>query len=226
MDIKGKEVILPALSFVSTANAVLYNGGIPVFGDIEEDTLCLDMDNLPTTEKTVCVLPVHFGGMKATSQRKYWEVQDSAHRVERNTDFYHLNISCYSFHPVKNLAMPCGGAIATNADFTYTNKLRDRRWCGITDRVDDKYDVKELGWNYYMNEVSAAIGLVQLKKLDEMNKRRYEIAKRYKEGLLNPHETMPLDKNCSYHLFWKRVRNRDKFRKKMKEAGIETGTHY
>jgi len=109
-DIKGKEVILPALSFVSTANAVLYNGGIPVFADVREDTLCLDFDNLPLTDKTACILPVHFGGMKCKRPfSPYPIVEDSAHRIERNSV---VNISCYSFHPVKNLAMPTGGAIA------------------------------------------------------------------------------------------------------------------
>lgn len=63
-DIKGKEVILPSLSFVSTAHAVLYNGGIPIFADIKEDTLCLDPENVrkKITKKTKIILPVHFGG--------------------------------------------------------------------------------------------------------------------------------------------------------------------
>ncbi len=218
LDIKGKEVILPALSFVSTANAILYNGGIPVFGDVEEDTLCLDNDKLPMTNNTTCVIPVHFGGMKCKIDMNIPQVEDSAHRIERNNDF---DLACYSFHPVKNLAMPTGGAIASNEDL---EPLRARRWCGITDRVDDKYDVKELGWNYYMNEISAAIGLVQLEKLDEMQEKRRLIARKYHAYL--HHIKMPYNQDCSYHLYWIRVKNREQFRKKMLEAGIETGTHY
>ncbi len=227
INIKGKEVILPALSFVSTANVILYNGGIPVFADVDEETLCMDWTNLPITNNTACMIPVHFGGMKCDLHRTNC-IEDSAHRIERDSI---THTTCFSFHPVKNLAMPCGGAIAipTNLqnDMDSTKcrgRLRARRWCGITDRVDDKYDVKELGWNYYMNEISAAIGLVQLEKLDEMNARRVEIADSYSCQLEFP--CMPFSKNCSYHLYWIRVKNRDQFRKKMLEAGIETGTHY
>ena len=216
LDIKGKEVILPSLSFVSTANAILYNGGIPVFADVERKTLCLNPDNVNIRDNTACVLPVHFGGLKAKTDYPII-VEDSAHRIVRNSVD---NISCFSFHPVKNLAMPTGGAIASNQNL---DKLRDRRWCGITDREGSDYDVRELGWNYYMNEISAAIGLVQLRKLDKMNGRRNQIAKRYSEELPN---CMPYDVDCPYHLFWILVEHRDAFRKKMYENGIETGIHY
>src|SRR3990167_436372 len=221
LDIKGKEVILPALSFVSTANAILYNGGIPVFADVEEDTLCLDPLQVYrlSKEKTGCIIQVNFGGMECD---EIWPelpvVADSAHRIERNN---HNEMTCYSFHPVKNLAMPTGGAIAWNGDLS---KLKARRWCGITDRTEVDYDVKEIGWNYYMNEISATIGIEQLKKLDSFNRRKYDIAKRYNEEL--KHTCMPLRKDCSYHLFWLLVDDRKEFRRKMSENGIETGIHY
>jgi len=117
--------------------------------------------------------------------------------------------------------MPTGGAIASNDDLS---ELKARRFCGINDRNEDGYDVKEIGWNYYMNEISAAIGIEQLKKLDDMNIRRINIARDYTYGLET--ECMPYDENCSYHLFWLLVDDRKKFRKKMSEAGIETGIHY
>ena len=199
LDIKGKEVILPSLSFVSTANAILYNGGFPVFADVERDTLCLNPDKVNIRDNTACVLPVHFGGFKAKTDYPV-TIEDSAHRIVKNSVD---NISCFSFHPVKNLAMPTGGAIASNQNL---DELKARRWCGVTDREGSDYDVKELGWNYYMNEVSAAIGLVQLKKLDRMNERRNQIAKRYSEELGN---CMPYDKDCPYHLFWILVEHRD-----------------
>jgi len=219
LDMKGKEVILPALSFVSTANAILYNGGIPVFGDVDPVTLCLDNDKLPITDKTACIIPVHFGGMPwyTTVYHNIPIIEDSAHRIVRNSI---ENISCYSFHPVKNLAMPTGGAIASNEPL---DKLKARRWCGITNRKGSFYDVEELGWNYYMNEISASIGLVQLRKLDKMNLRRNQIAKRYSDEL---DHSMPYCSDCPYHLFWILVKDRNKFRKKMLENGIETGTHY
>ena len=87
------------------------------------------------------------------------------------------------------------------------------------------YDVKEIGWNYYMNEFSAAIGLVQLNKLDKMNKVRQKIAKIYHKEI-NVNHKMPIKDGCSYHFYWIRVRNRKEFMKEMSNVGIETGIHY
>jgi len=230
-DIKGKEVILPSLSFISTANAILYNGGIPVFADIHEDTLCLDgfdvKDKL--TEKTAVISVVHFGGFPCNIVSDFPIIEDAAHasgavwKDEMKVGSH--GITCFSFHPVKNLAMPTGGAIAlNNIDKEDIAKLKARRWCGITDRKGMVYDVKEIGWNYYMNEISAAIGIEQLKKLDSNNQRRFEIAKRYSKELYDPR--MPLVKGCSYHLYWITVGNRKEFIKKMLEHDIEVGIHY
>ena len=76
-----------------------------------------------------------------------------------------------------------------------------------------------------MDEISASIGIEQLKKIQSSNKKRYDIAKRYHEEL-NIDKKMPLDKHSSYHLYWIRVKNREKFMKKMMNSGIETGAHY
>tara|TARA_B100000749_G_scaffold263711_1_gene237526 strand:- start:445 stop:1008 length:564 start_codon:yes stop_codon:yes gene_type:complete len=134
---------------------------------------------------------------------------------------------CFSFHPIKNLAMPTGGLISINDKNHKKSRelLLARRWCGITDRRGTKYDVKEIGNNYYMNEFSAAIGLTQLKKLDKLNSIRRKIAKRYYEEI-KLDTKMPYDKNCSYHLYWILVKNRNKFIKKLSKYKIETGTHY
>jgi len=221
-DIEDKEVILPALSFVSTANAILYNGGIPVFADVLEDTLCLDPKDVDKkfTDNTACIMPVNFGGLECPEY--YYHdtpiVCDSAHRIERGAN---NDMTCYSFHPIKNLATISGGAIAFNGNL---DKLKARRWCGITNRNGDDYEVKELGYNYYMNQISAVMGIEQLKKLGEMGRKRVDIARRYNNRLNMKH--MPFDINCSYHLFWILVDDREKFRKKMYAEGIETGTHY
>ncbi|MGI0004227.1 MAG: DegT/DnrJ/EryC1/StrS family aminotransferase, partial [Candidatus Nitrosotenuis sp.] len=88
-----------------------------------------------------------------------------------------------------------------------------------------KYDVDKMGWNYYMNEFSAAIGLEQLKKLDKTNRIRRQIAKRYADELKIENK-MPFSTNCSYHFYWICVKNRDIFMKKLLSNGIETGIHY
>lgn len=240
-DIKGKEVILPSLSFVSTAHSVVYNGGKPVFVDIDPKTLCIDPQKVAETisNTTSVILPVHFAGMPSdlsklsniAKKNKCMLIEDAAHAsgaVYNNKKIgVHGDLVCFSFHPVKNLAMPTGGLISINHK-KYTeirSTLLSRRWCGITDRKETFYDVKDIGWNYYMNEFSAAIGLIQLKKLDKLNSIRKSIAKRYYKEI-NVDRKMPYDENCSYHFYWILVKNRAKFRKILNDAGIETGTHY
>ena len=239
--IKNKEVILPSLSFVSTAHAIIINGGIPVFVDIEPETMCIDPNEIQKsiTTKTIAILPVHFGGFPCNlkdiqniaKKHNLTIIEDAAHAT--GTTYNNKKIGshgtavCFSFHPVKNLAMPTGGLISINHKNhkQFRKTLLARRWCGITDRIDSEYDVKELGWNYYMNEFSAVIGLAQLKKLDKLNNIRKNIAKFYDKQIDVEHKTA-FNKDCSYHLYWILAKNRKKFREKMCQAGIETGTHY
>ena len=240
-DFKNKEIILPSLTFTATANAVVLNNAKPVFVDVDPNTLCIDVEHIrkAITKNTRAIIPVHFAGMacnldeiiEVCKTHNIQLIEDAAHAVgtkyNKRRIGSHGNAVCFSFHPVKNLAMPTGGLIAINCldNKKIRQKLLARRWCGITDRRNTDYDIKEMGWNYYMNEFSAAIGLVQLKKLDAANKIRQKIAKKYFDKL-NLEEKMPYDSDCSYHFYWIRVKNRKKFRKKMSDAGIETGTHY
>jgi len=228
---RGKEVILPALSFVSTANAVLYMGARPIFADVNPETLCLDQAKVDEaiTGRTACIIPVHFGGMPCILKEKEIPIiEDAAHACGSYTGASriggkHGSAVCFSFNPIKNLAMPTGGAICINKE-RYGKSLRSMRWCGITGREGPYYDVEHLGWNCYMNEISAAIGIEQLKRLDQMNQRRYEIAEVYHANL--EFHSMPLVKGCSYHLYWIRVKHRDQFIQRMNDADIEVGVHY
>ena len=194
-DIKNKEVILPSLSFVSTAHAIIYNGGIPIFVDVEPKTLCIDPEKVEEaiTKKTRIILPVHYAGIpcdldKLNKIKKKFNltiVEDAAHAsgsTYKNKKIgSHGDAVCFSFHPAKNLAMPSGGLIAINGTNIKKSKkiLESKRWVGILNRVGSKYDVTDIGWNYYMNEFSAVIGIEQLKKLESMNLKRKRIAKRY-----------------------------------------------
>ena len=239
-DIKGKEVILPSLSFVSTAHAIMYNGGIPVFVDVNPHTLCIDPEEIKKkiSKKTRCIIPVHFGGMPADikkiqklSNSNIMIIEDAAHACGSEFDGKkigsHGDFVCFSFHPVKNLAMPTGGLISIN-NHNYkkiTEDLKSKRWCGISNRKYADYDVDKIGWNFYMNELSAAIGLVQLQKIKKMNNKRKSIAKIYDKEL-NVSKKIPFTSTCVYHLYWICVRDRNFFRKKLLEKGIETGTHY
>ncbi len=240
-DIKNKEVILPSISFVSTAHAIIYNGGKPIFADIDPLTLNIDPESISDsiTNKTKVILPVHLGGLasnidkiqKICSKSKIFLVEDAAHAA--GSKFHgrkigvHGSAVCFSFHPIKNLAMPTGGAITLNGqkNMGFKNNLQSKRWCGISNRKGTDYDISMLGWNYYMNEFSAAIGLEQLKKLDILNSKRKRMAKRYFNEIMFS-EKMPFDNNCSYHLYWIRVKARSEFMKNMKRNNVETGIHY
>ena len=239
-DVKNKEVILPSLSFVSTAHAVVYNGGKPIFADINPHTLCIDPKEIERniTKKTKAIIVVHLGGLssnifeikKICKKHNLTLIEDAAHAT--GSSFRgkkigtHGDAVCFSFHPVKNLAMPTGGAITlNNKNKKFDSLLRSKRWCGISNRDGQTYDVTNLGWNYYMNEISAAIGIEQLRKLDRLNNYRKKIAKKYYEQI-KLDDKMPFQKECAYHLYWIRVKNREKFMKNMTEEKIETGIHY
>ncbi len=241
LEIRNKEVILPSLSFVSTAHAIVMNGGKPVFVDVNPNTLCLDPTQVKKaiTKKTKVILPVHFGGMPCDldalqticNKNNINLVEDAAHAsgasYKNKMIGGHGMAVCFSFHPVKNLAMLSGGAITFNGNQNKEMKksIESKRWCGIVNRKGMTYDVNQIGWNYYMNEFSAAIGLIQLKKLKKLNKQRQRVAKRYFNEI-NLENKMPLDNGCSYHLYWIKVKNRSKFIYKMNKCGIETGIHY
>ena len=239
-NIKNKEVILPSLSFVSTAHAVMYNGGKPIFADVDPITLNIDPTSIldKISKNTKVILPVHFGGLscdlnfiqKLCKDSDIFLIEDAAHATgslyKGKKIGTHGSIVCFSFHPVKNLAMPAGGALSLNGKNSehFAKSIRSLRWCGISDRKGVDYDVSRLGWNYYMNEVSAAIGLEQLKKLDNLISIKRNIAKRYSDELSA--EKMPFDEDCSYHMFWIRIKKRRQFMQKMTQIGIETGIHY
>jgi dTDP-4-amino-4,6-dideoxygalactose transaminase len=241
LSLKGFEVIVPSLSFVSTAHAVSYAGGKIVFADVNPSTLCLDPYDVvrKLTKKTKAIIPVHFGGLSCdldtlkniANSNDLSIIEDAAHAT--GTSYKgkkigsHGDLVCFSFHPVKNLAMPSGGLISINMKNPQNlrNTLLSRRWCGISDRKDTNYDIKELGWNFYMNEFSAAIGLAQLSKLDQMNQYRKNIAYKYYREI-NSENKMPFTTDCSYHFYWILTKSRNKIRKKLHDMGIETGTHY
>lgn len=240
-DIKNKEVLVPSLTFVSSVSSIIYNGGKPIFVDVDPETLCADIIDIERkiTRKTGAIIIVDFAGMpsnitnikKIAKEYNIPVIEDAAHSAGAIYDGKkigsHLDAVCFSFHPVKNLAMPTGGAICINGKNSDKMKkiLQSLRWCGIENRREYNYDIGRLGWNYYMNEISAAIGLIQLKKLDIANKIRKSISKRYFNELKIKNK-MPYSENCVYHFYWIRVKNRSKFMKKMAENGIQTGIHY
>ena len=239
MDIKNKEVIIPSLCHVSVAHAVVLNGGKPVFVDVDPKTLCVNTNLIKKaiTKKTKVVVAVHFGGFPCNideisdicKKYKIKLIEDAAlaagSSYKNKKIGSHSDIVCFSFHPVKIMASPKGGAITLNGK--NSNKLKkillSLRNSGISH--DDHNSVTRVGWNCYMNEFSAAICLEQLKKINKMISLRFQIAKKY-HSKINIENKMPLDKNCSYNFYWIFVKNPKAFIKKMNENNVEIGTYH
>jgi len=191
------EVIVPTMTFVSTAHVVAYNLAKPIFVDVDESTLSLDIEDVKrkVTVNTKAVIPVHFAGRPIEFDRLAEAVpgipivEDAAHAagaLYRGRRCGSLGaIGCFSFHAIKNLAMGDGGAITLN-DESYCNRAKRLRWLGIDkstwDRTEvDKsywwqYMVDEIGLKCHMNDIAASIGLVQLRKLEALNGRRREMS--------------------------------------------------
>jgi perosamine synthetase len=253
LEIDGMEVITTPMTFVSTNHAILYNHGIPVFTDIEPDTLNINPIEIKKniTPKTKAIVVVHYGGhscdmdqiLEAAKGKNIRVVEDAAHGCGGEYKAQKLgsigDIACFSFHAVKNMSTGEGGMITTDDPELY-GRLLKLRWMGISkdtwsrEEKDKKYSwyytVEELGFKCHMNDIPAAIGLVQLKKLDQMNQRRKEISERYNQGLngLKWLETPAVKSYAkpSYHNYVIKAEKRDQLNIYLQEKGISTGVHY
>lgn len=195
-DIKDKEVIVPTNTFLATSNAVLYSGGIPVLADISSDSLCLDPIDFQRriTSKTKGVIVVHVGGMPCPDidtiqsickEYNLFLLEDVAHAHGGLIDDRKAgslgNAGCYSFYPTKVMTTCTGGMITTDDDILaeYAISLRHHGvGSGLTDIVN-------LGNDWLMDEISALLGLYQLKALESNIARRISIAGKYADGLDN-----------------------------------------
>ena len=248
----GDEVIVPTITFVSTAHVVMYNLAIPIFVDVDEKTMNLDLEDVKRkiSSRTKAIMPVHYSG-RPIDMDGLKEIagdipiiEDAAHACGATYKGRHCgslsDIGCFSFHAVKNLSMGDGGAITLNNP-EIAERARKLRWLGINKGTWDrtelgktywwKYFVEEIGLKCHMNDLMAAIGLVQLKKLEEMNKRRLEIAIKYTNAFkdLELVITPPMDDEIyrsSWHIYWIRIPRRDDFTVFLKDAEIITGVHY
>jgi perosamine synthetase len=248
----GDEVIVPTMTFVSTGHCVVYNLAAPIFADIDEDTLNIDIEDVARriSPRTKAIIPVHYSG-RPVDMDKLKEVagnipiiEDCAHacgsRYKGESVGGLGNIGCFSFHAVKNLAMGEGGAITLN-DEAMAHRARKNRWLGIDKGTWDRtaidksywweYSVDEIGLKSHLNDIAAAIGLVQLKKLERSNARRKEIVNLYRDGLkdLEYIEMPPEDGGdyiSSWHLCEIKAHHRDRLSVYLKDKGINTGVHY
>jgi dTDP-4-amino-4,6-dideoxygalactose transaminase len=235
----GDEVITVSMTFVATVAAILYAGATPVFVDIDKATWTMAADQIEAaiTPKTKAILPVHLHGrladMTAISaiarKHKLWLIEDAAQahgatRGGRRAGTFG-DIACFSFYPGKNLgACGEGGAIVTDrSDFAETiRSLRDWGQAG-------KYNHVRHGFNYRMDTIQAVALSVKLRKLDEWTNGRRRVAALY-DRLLGESRFQrpapPIDQDHVYHVYAVRVRDRERVKTALQEAGIATGIHY
>lgn len=257
----GDEVIVPSLTFVSTAHVVMYVGARPVFADVESDTLCLSSEDVARkiTARTRAVIPVHYGGHPCDMEllrhliasRGITLIEDAAHACGAVYQGYRIGsispFTCFSFHAVKNLATGDGGMITTN-DSEAATRLRRLRWMGITKDTWDRletlsesgkkaqksygwyYKIPELGYKCHMNDITAALGLVQLGKLEAANKNRRKLATIYTERLSAlPGIECPIVRSgmiTAQHNYVIRCDQRDELHLYLREHNISSGVHY
>jgi len=251
LNITSGEILVPAITFISTALAADYNNCTPVFVDVNEDTLTMDIEDLKRkiTKKSKAIIPVHYGGHpcdmdeinQIAKEHNLFVIEDAAHASGAEYKGKKVgslaDMAVFSFHPVKNLATGDGGMITTN-DEEVNKRLRKLRWCGINKDTFTRegksyswyYEIDELGYKFHMNDINAAIGLAQLAKLDNFNNRRREIFEKYNTELKNIVQT-PIEKEhikSAIHNYAIKVpeEKRDALMDFLAQKGISTGVHY
>lgn len=255
---KGKKILVPSMTFSATASAILYEGLIPVFVDSNIKTLGMDLTDLMNKydEDCVAVMPVHFCGHPVEMDKLVpWArdkglkiIEDCAHTSGSLYKGKPLggwgDIGCFSFEEKKLMTTGDGGMIVSNNEDLLSD-VKAMRWVGIDkdnwktaqsyldvnkDAYHWFYELNILGYKYNMNDLAASIGLVQLKKLPEMNKKRSSIIDRYISGIekcrtispIVPYET---DKYV-YQMFGVRTEHKEDLILYLKSNGIATGCHY
>jgi dTDP-4-amino-4,6-dideoxygalactose transaminase len=254
----GDEVIVPVLTFAATANAPIFCGARPVFADIDERTFNISPKDIleRITSKTKAIIPVHYGGqacdmkeiLEIAEDHKISVVEDCAHSLGadyRGEKTGKLGvIGCFSFYPTKIITTLEGGMITTN-DEHIAEKLMILREHGMTRSAAKRelegkwyYDIVDLGYNYRLNELQAALGISQLERVKEGIERRIRLANYYTaklnsmnlQGIIPPYKAP--NRTHIFHLYVIKVQEdiagitRDELFKRLTEAGVGLSVHY
>jgi len=255
LDLKARdEILLPSLTFVASANAIVYNQAKPVFVDItSRDNLNISVEDLirKITDRTKAILVVHYAGYPADMLRinqiaeryNLAVIEDSAHAIGAEINRKKMgtwgSIGCFSFFSNKNLVTGEGGMIVTDSD-ELARKLKLLRSHGMTTLTWERhkgqahcYDVVELGYNYRMTEIESALGIEQLKKLKKNNTKREKLTKLYIKHLSSVSKLkipfLNYPHRSSFHIFPILLNenvDRDWFLDEMKKRKIQTSVHY
>jgi dTDP-4-amino-4,6-dideoxygalactose transaminase len=249
---KGDEVIVPSFTYVATIQAITATGATPVFCDIHADDLNIDTKEIKQkiTRRTKIILPVHYRGFpcemdeiqELAKERNLFVIEDAAHAFGSSYKGKKIgsfgDIVCFSFDPIKNITCGEGGAVVFQDD-TLLEKIQQKRILGIDKDTWSRYrnerswfyDVVTQGYRYHMSNISAAIGLIQLKKFDRMNRRKIDVAKRY-DAAFDEVDDLTLLRNDGYKdigLFVYIIKVKDR-RNELMDAlackGVGSGIHY
>jgi perosamine synthetase len=255
----GDEVITTSNSFVATSNGALYCGATPIFSDITANTGLISVDSIKSklTNKTKVITPVDFSGCPADLDEIYTlakenglkVIQDAAHSLgatyKNSTvgDCAYSDLTIFSFHPVKPITTGEGGMITTNDKALY-EKLCLLRSHGITKAPSILsqnpgpwfYEMTELGFNYRLTDIQAALGLTQIDKLDSFISSRQEAALYYDDAFQDCEDITPLlvpvERKSGYHLYVIRLNfdacetTRAEVMTDLRDKGIGSQVHY
>ena len=252
---KGDEIIVPTLTFASTLDVVRYCGANPVLADVDLETFNILPSEIEKkiTKKTRGIIVVHYGGqscdmkeiIKISKKFNIPIIEDCAHSLGSTYDEKFCGTmgkaGCFSFYPTKIITTGEGGMITTNDD-TLFKIVKSLRSHGMTktpvDREADalwKYDIPKMGYNYRLDEIRAALGYSQMKRIRKINSMRMHIAELYNKEFENISEiTVPVvkpDRNHIFHLYTIKVEsgfklNRDQLFKKLHTKGIGSSVQY
>ena len=242
----GDEVIVTPNTFASVVNMLLVLGAKPVFGDIRLDSYNLDETKIGRliTKKTKAIVPLHFAGQacemteirRLAREHKLVVIEDACHGLGSKCQEKKIgslaDLSVFNFLPVKPITSGEGGAILTNNQ-KYYKKLLHLRNHGIVKNKQGRNVMTELGYNYRLTDLQAALGLSQLKKLDWFIKKRRQVVKWYRSGLKGIKGIiLPTEVKGNYsgwHIYVIRTikaQLRDKLAAYLKQRGIGVNFHY
>jgi len=243
----GDEVVVPAMSFVATANVVIRVGARPVFADVELVSRTLDVATVESviTPRTRAIMPVHFAGLAAdlraigelATTKHLLLIEDAAQAIGSSYADARIGSSgnpvCFSFHPNKNITTIEGGAVAS-ADPDLLQRLERIRFHGMERNAEGDMDVREWGGKMNLPDVGAALGLVQLARLDAFNRKRRLLAQAYLDRLPRD-ERLLLPAHApghSWHMFCVCLnfaalrKTRQEVMQWFRERGVLLGMHY
>ncbi|MCM1398912.1 MAG: UDP-4-amino-4,6-dideoxy-N-acetyl-beta-L-altrosamine transaminase [Clostridium sp.] len=250
---EGDEVITSPITFAASSNCVLYCGGTPVFADIDECTYNISPAEIEKaiTGRTKAIIPVHYTGqpcdmdaiMDIAGKHNLLVIEDAAHALGASYKGRKVgsmaDMTCFSFHPVKPITTGEGGMVVTNNEELYKRLILFRSH-GITrdeammteQQGDWYYQQLELGYNYRITDISCALGLSQMDKLDGFLEKRKAIANRYHEAFKDVDEIkIPMQlSGCEsgWHLYMIQVKAdcRKKIFDSLRTSGIGVNVHY